>query len=35
MQYLILGNSAAAIAAVDAIRSIDEQGSVTMVSPEA
>ena len=34
MQYLILGNSAAAIAAVDAIRSIDEEGAITMVSPE-
>ena len=35
MRYVILGNSAAAIAAVDAIRSIDADGQVTMVSPES
>lgn len=34
MQYVILGNSAAAVAAVDAIRSRDAEGSITMVSPE-
>ncbi|MDO5335288.1 MAG: FAD-dependent oxidoreductase [Coriobacteriia bacterium] len=32
--YLILGNSAAAIAAVEAIRETDKRGSVLMVSPE-
>lgn len=35
MKYLILGNSAAAVSAVDAIRSIDVNGSITMVSPES
>lgn len=34
MRYLILGNSAAAVAAVDAIRSLDREGAVAMVSPE-
>ena len=35
MKYLILGNSAAAVAAVDAIRSVDASGEITMASPEA
>lgn len=34
IKYLILGNSSAACAAVDAIRELDAQGSITMVSPE-
>lgn len=33
--YLLLGNSAAAIAAVESIRAIDADASVCMVSPEA
>ena len=35
MKYLIVGNSAAAVSAVDAIRSLDAQGEIVMVSPEA
>ena len=34
MKYVILGNSAAAVSAVDAIRSLDATGRITMVSPE-
>ena len=32
--YLILGNSAAAVSAVEKIRSADAEGTITMVSPE-
>lgn len=35
MEYVILGNSAAAVSAVDAIRSLDAAGHIAMVSPEA
>lgn len=34
MRYVIVGNSAAAVCAVDAIRELDAKGEVTMVSPE-
>lgn len=34
VDYLIVGNSAAAIAAVEKIRASDRQGSITMISPE-
>ena len=34
VKYLVLGNSSAACAAVDAIRENDPTGSITMCSPE-
>lgn len=34
MQYVIIGNSAAAIGCVEGIRSIDKKGSITIVSKE-
>ncbi len=34
MNYLVLGNSAAACATVDGIRTQDKEGTITMVSPE-
>ena len=34
MKYVIIGNSAAAVGAVEAIRKNDQEGSVTIVSKE-
>lgn len=35
MQYLIIGNSAAAVGAVEGIREIDEDGAICMIASEA
>lgn len=34
MKYVIIGNSAAAIGAVEGIRKVDQQGSITLISSE-
>ncbi|NLF36524.1 MAG: NAD(P)/FAD-dependent oxidoreductase, partial [Clostridiaceae bacterium] len=34
MNYVIIGNSTAAIAAIEGIRSIDKQGRITLISIE-
>lgn len=35
MEYVIIGNSAAAVGAIEGIRSVDAQGKITVVSDEA
>ncbi|MDD4316708.1 MAG: FAD-dependent oxidoreductase, partial [Clostridia bacterium] len=35
MKYVIIGNSTAAIAAVEGIRQVDKQGEITLLSKEA
>ena len=35
MNYVIIGNSAAAVGAVEAIRRLDSEGDITIVSNEA
>ena len=34
MNYVIIGNSAAAVGAIESIRAIDQKGSITVVSEE-
>ena len=34
MKYVIIGNSAAAIGCVTGIRSVDKEGSITLISDE-
>ena len=34
MNYVIIGNSAAAVGAIESIRAIDQKGSITVISEE-